>query len=146
MPLERIPLYNVREADGMIHAFDTQEISLVTVDITGANALGYSGTYEVWDYATSVMLYIGYNTASGPCADQDLRKALSYGYERTAVTKSILSQHARAAALPVSPVSPLYEETLAGTLEYAPRRRSSWWRRQGGAWGRTACDTTAGRT
>ena len=78
VPLERIPLYNVREADGMIHAFDTQEISLVTVDITGSNALGYSGTYEVWDYATSVMLYIGYNTASGPCADQDLRKALSY--------------------------------------------------------------------
>src|SRR5699024_3661307 len=50
VPLARIPLYNVREADGMIHAFDTQEISLVTVDITGANALGYSGTYEVWDY------------------------------------------------------------------------------------------------
>ena len=121
VPLARIPLYNVREADGMIHAFDTQEISLVTVDITGANALGYSGTYEVWDYATSVMLYIGYNTASGPCADQDLRRALSYGYERTAVTKSILSQHARAAALPVSPMSPLYDETLAGTLEYAPQ-------------------------
>lgn len=121
VPLKRIPLYNVREADGMIHAFDTQDISLVTVDITGSNALGYSGTYEVWDYATSVMLYIGYNTASGPCADQDLRKALSYGYERTAVTKSILSQHARAAALPVSPASPLYDGTLAGTLEYAPQ-------------------------
>ena len=121
VPLERIPLYNVREADGMIHAFDTQEISLVTVDITGSNALGYSGTYEVWDYATSVMLYIGYNTASGPCADQDLRRALSYGYERTAVTKSLLSQHARAAALPVSPMSPLYDETLSSSLEYAPQ-------------------------
>ena len=121
VPLARIPLHDVREANGMIHAFDTQDISMVTVDITGSNALGYSGTYEVWDYATSVMLYIGYNTASGPCADQGLRKALSYGYERSAVTKSILSQHARAAALPVSPASPLYDQTLADSLEYAPQ-------------------------
>ena len=145
-PWRTFPLYDVREADGMIHAFDTQNISMVALDITGSNALGYSGTYEVWDYATSVMLYIGYNTASGPCADQELRRAMSCGYERTAVTKSILSQHARAAALPVSPASPLYDGTLAGSLEYAPQTAEQLLEEAGWSLGADACAPTAGRT
>ncbi|MEG1857306.1 MAG: ABC transporter substrate-binding protein, partial [Pseudoflavonifractor sp.] len=121
LPLEEIALYAVQGADGLIHAFDTGAVSLVTADLTGTNALGYSGSYEVWDYPTSVMLYIGYNTKSGPCKDPAVRKALSYGYERAAVAKSLLARHATAAALPVPPESPLYDRSLADRLEYAPQ-------------------------
>ncbi|MEG1878972.1 MAG: ABC transporter substrate-binding protein [Pseudoflavonifractor sp.] len=117
----RIPLYAVQGADGLIHAFDTGLVSLVTADLTGTNALGYSGNYEAWDYPTTIMLYIGYNSKAGPCKDPAVRKALSYGYERQAVAKSLLAQHATAAALPVPPESGLYDETLAKTLDYAPQ-------------------------
>lgn len=122
LPLTSIRLCSVQGADGLIHAFDTREVSLVTADITGSNALGYSGSYEVWDYPTSIMLYVGYNTQSGPCRDSEVRRALSYGYERTAVAKSLFAQHAAAACLPVSPASPLYSQALADTLAYSPQR------------------------
>lgn len=121
LPLEQIPLYAVQGADGLIHAFDTREISLVSADITGANALGYSGSYETLDYATTSLLFIGYNAASGPCAETEVRRALSLAWERGAVAKSILSQHAAAAALPIPPASPLYSAALAQTLAYAPQ-------------------------
>lgn len=121
LPVAEIRLYSVRAADSLIHAFDTREISLVSADLTGANVLGFSGSYEVWDYPTSIMLYVGYNAAAGVCADPAVRKALSYGFDRSAVAKSLLSGHATAAALPVSPASASYDAALSDTLDYSPQ-------------------------
>lgn len=121
LPEEEIRLYPVQAADALIHAFDTREISLVAADLTGTNALGFSGSYEVWDYPTSVMLYVGYNAAEGPCKEESVRKALSYGFDRAAVAKSLLSGHARAAALPFSPAAANYDAAQAEGLTYAPQ-------------------------
>lgn len=121
LPKEEIQLYSVQAADALIHAFDTREISLVAADLTGTNALGFSGSYEVWDYPTSVMLYVGYNLKEGPCKDEAVRKALSYGFDRAAVAKSLLSGHATAAALPFSPATTNYDTTQAETMTYAPQ-------------------------
>lgn len=122
LPTEEISLYRVKSADTLIHAFDTREISLVAADLTGTNVLGFSGNYEVWDYPTSVMLYVGYNAKTGPCADAAVRKALSYGFDRAACAKRLLSGHARAAALPFSPVWADYDSALADTLDYSPAK------------------------
>jgi peptide/nickel transport system substrate-binding protein len=121
LPEEEIRLYSVQAADALIHAFDTREISLVAADLTGTNALGFSGSYEVWDYPTSVMLYVGYNGKKGPCKDEAVRKALSYGFDRAAVAKSLLSGHATAAALPFSPATANYDAARAEALAYAPQ-------------------------
>lgn len=121
LPVDEVKLYSVRAADSLIHAFDTREISLVAADLTGTNALGFSGSYEVWDYPTSVMLYVGYNAAKGPCVDPAVRKALSYGFDRSAVAKSLLSGHATAASLPFAPGSANYDAAMAATLDYAPQ-------------------------
>ena len=64
--LETIPLRTVEEANDLLYAFDTQEISLVGTDSTGVGALGFSGSFETMDYPTTNMLYIGFNTAQGP--------------------------------------------------------------------------------
>ena len=61
--LETIPLRTVEEANDLLYAFDTQEISLVGTDFTGVGALGFSGSFETVDYPTANMLYIGFNTA-----------------------------------------------------------------------------------
>ena len=121
LPVDEVKLHSVKAADSLIHAFDTREISLVAADLTGTNALGFSGSYEVWDYPTSVMLYVGYNAAKGPCADAAVRKALSYGFDRSAVAKSLLSGHATAASLPFAPGTDNYDAGLAATLDYAPQ-------------------------
>ena len=34
-------------------AFNSGEVTLIDADITGSNELGYSGSYEVWEYNTT---------------------------------------------------------------------------------------------
>ena len=121
LPVDSIPLRAIQEADDLIYAFDTRDISLVSTDLTGSNALGYSGSYETLDYATSVLLYVGFNTTSGLCRDANLRHALSYGFDRNTVATALLSRHAVSTALPFHPSSPLWDEELAATLTYSPQ-------------------------
>lgn len=114
MPMESIPLYPIQEGDAMVRAFDTRAISLVDADLTGANAMGYSGSYEIWEYPTTSMLYLGYNTNPiSLCSDPALRAALARTVAREEIAKALLAGHAAPAALPVPPASPLYDETLA---------------------------------
>ena len=122
MPLDSIPLLGVSEAGDLIHAFETRDISLVSTDVTSSNALGFSGSFETQDYATSVMLYVGFNTSGGLCRDEGLRLALQRAFDRSALTTVQISRHATPACLPVSPVSGLYDNTQAQALEYNPEQ------------------------
>ena len=118
LPLEAIPLRAIQEADDLIRAFDTRDVTLVSTDLTGTNSLGFSGSFDTVDYPTSVMLYVGFNTASGPCASAAVRQALLRSFDRGAAATVSLSRHAQPAALPAAPASALYDETLAGGLDY----------------------------
>lgn len=143
LPLDSIPLRAIQEADDLIHAFDTRDIALVATDLTGTNALGFSGSFDTVDYPTSTMLYVGFNVASGPCRDAVVRQALSRAFDRASVATVLYARHAQAAAMPVSPASPLYQEDLAAELEYAPQAAEelltqAGWTRSDGSW-------TAGR-
>ena len=120
-PLEAIPLRPIQEADDLIHAFDTRDVALVATDLTGTNALGFSGTFDTVDYPTSTMLYVGFNTASGPCRSAEVRQALSWAFDRASIATVLYARHAQAAALPVSPASPLYQADVAAELEYDPQ-------------------------
>lgn len=119
LPLDTIPLMSIQEADDLIHAFDTKEISLVATDLTATNAMGFSGSYDTVDYPTSSMVYVGFNAASGPCKDAGVRKALLRAFDRDSVSTALYSRHAQPAALPVSPSSSLYKENLAESLSYS---------------------------
>lgn len=118
---ETIQLRAISGNDALISSFDTGDISLVNTDLTGTGSPGFSGNYETTDYSTASLLYVGFNTASGPCQDAAVRRALSYGMDRTTITRAILAHHASATPLPVHPDSPLYDEALATQLSYAPQ-------------------------
>lgn len=119
LPLDTIPLRTIQEADDLIHAFDTKEISLVATDLTATNSLGFSGSYDTVDYPTSTMVYVGFNITSGPCRDAGVRKALLRAFDRDSVSTALYSRHAQPAALPVSPASSLYKDNLAESLSYS---------------------------
>ena len=105
---EEIALSPIEGADGLIYAFDAGEVSLVTSDLTGSNALGYSSGYEVFGYPTTTLLYVGFQTQSGPCRDALVRQAISRSFDRDTVTVSLLAGHGEATCLPFSPRSELY--------------------------------------
>lgn len=115
---DTIPLRSCQSLDERVSAFDSGLVTAVTTDFTAANALGYSGTYETHDFPTTEMLFVGFNVAGGPCTSAALRAALSRAFDRGSVVASLLSGHAQAACLPISPRSGQYSKTAAGLLDY----------------------------
>ncbi|MGN1003772.1 MAG: ABC transporter substrate-binding protein [Oscillospiraceae bacterium] len=117
---EEIALSPIEGADNLIYAFDAGEISLVVSDLTGSNALGYSSGYEEFGYPTTTMLFVGFQTKSGPCRDALVRQAVSRSFDRDTVTVSLLAGHGAATCLPFSPRSSLYSAAHERSGEYDP--------------------------
>lgn len=128
---ETIPLRAIQGADDLIYAFDTHEVGLVTTDLTGSDTLGFSGGYEGWDYPTAAMVYLGFQTGSGFCADASLRQAVSCMVDRASIVTALYARHGEEAALPVHPASPYYDAALAETLAYSPQEAASLLREAG---------------
>ena len=121
LPAQRLDLRAVAKSDELIYQFDTAELSLVDVDMMGTNTLGFSSSSETWDYATTDLIYLGFNTQREPFHSTSLRLAVSRAIDRQAVAGTIYAHHARPSALPVHPDSPLYDEAAASDLSYAPQ-------------------------
>ena len=120
LPFETIPLYSVSKSDELTYAFDTGNISLLDVDLMATNAMGYGGNYQAWDYTTTDLIYLGFNTASGVCRSAQVRLAISAAIDRQAITQTTYASHAVAATLPVHPDSSLYSQDSAQRLGYNP--------------------------
>jgi peptide/nickel transport system substrate-binding protein len=114
--LEEIPLYGAKDSDYLLYGFGGGEISLVTTDLIGSNSLGYSGNFQVVDYSTTTMLYLGCNTAEGACRSAKVRSALYYAIDRSTLASKILSGHAQATSLPMNPSAAEYDAELAKEL------------------------------
>ncbi|MGI5963421.1 MAG: ABC transporter substrate-binding protein [Lawsonibacter sp.] len=120
LPAQEIPLTAVEQSDALISAFSSGEVALVDTDLMGTNALGYSGSYETWDYATTDFLYLGFNTQSGPCRTAQVRQALAQSIDRESIVQVDFARHAVATTLPVHPDCPLYIDQLSQALSYRP--------------------------
>lgn len=125
LPAQTIRLRPVSKSDEMVLAFDSGDVSLVDVDLMGTNALGYLGNYEIWDYPTTDLIYLGFNTQTGVCRTPQVRQALALALDREAIVQVPYASHAVPAALPFHPASALYDQTLADRLAYNPEEMAS---------------------
>lgn len=116
-PLEQIALVEAGSADALIAAFNASEVSLVADDPTGSDSLGYSGSYQSWEYPTSTMLFLGFQCTRGPGKSKEFRRGVSMALDRGRLLDA-LGDHAWVAALPVHPACWLYDETLASQVSY----------------------------
>ena len=120
LPYDTIPLTPVSDTGERIAAFDSGEVTAVTTDFSSPYALGYSGGYEVSDYPTTSLLYVGFQTTDGVCRSPLVRQAFSRAFDRVGLVSVLLSGHGDPAALPVSPLCGEYSEAAAALLEYDP--------------------------
>lgn len=104
LPAENIPLVEVSSPDRRVASFDSGEVWMATTEFFSPSALGYSGTCEVVDYPTTQLLYLGFRTQGGPCADENLRRAISGTLNRKNLVDVQLSGHGDPTDLPISPV------------------------------------------
>ena len=111
-----IPLTSVTRTRELTAAFERGDLSLLRTDLTATDSPGYSGTYTTVDYDTTSLVYLGFNTAASPFGSAAARRAAASALDRSALISAAWSGHARAAALPIHPASPLYDENLARQL------------------------------
>ncbi len=120
LPYEEIPLCAVTAADERVAAFDGGAVSAVTADLTSPYELGYSCNYEVWDYGTTDLLYVGFKSVDGPCQSALVRQAFARAFDRESIVGDQLSGHGDAAALPVHPEHEDWVAGAAAMLDYDP--------------------------
>ena len=111
-PTERIALEETSSHDAMLYRFTSHDLQLITADLTGTLPVSVTGNVACHDAETTVLQYVGINTARDGLSDPALRRALSQGINRGSIVSAYLSGHGVAAQFPVSPVSPLYPSQL----------------------------------
>ena len=126
LPVAEIPLTPVDQSDDLISSFASGATGLVEVDLMGTNALGYSGNYQTWDYATTDFLYLGFNTQKGLGQTAAFRQAVAKTIDRTSIVQVDYARHAVETTLPLHPDSPLANAAaLEEPLTYAPEEAIS---------------------
>jgi ABC-type transport system substrate-binding protein len=103
LPLGRIELIAADKLEELTYLMGAGEVSIVTVDINDDFSVAYSGDYDVWEYPTPTMYYIGFNTAHTLLADSNIRRALSYAFNRQGLVDNVFGRAADAVTLPVPP-------------------------------------------
>ena len=110
--ITRISLVEAGDQETMLYRFTSHEVQLVTADLTGTTPVSVTGNVRYLDADTTVLHYLGCNTARAPLDDPAVRRCLSDGINRAHLVSAFLSSHAVPTQFPVSPRSPLYPEGL----------------------------------
>ena len=111
-PTDRIALVEASDQDTMLYRFTSHDVQLVTTDLTGTDPISATGSVSYCDANTTILQYLGCNTAREPLDAPAFRRALSLGIPRQTLVSAFLSGHGTAAQFPISPVSSLYPEDL----------------------------------
>lgn len=118
VPVDRVYFVVYTETESRITAFEDSYIDLTLNDTSSATNLGYGGNTETRYYTTTNMHYFGFNMSSDLVSNPAVRYAISLAVDREYAADTLMQGGAVASALPVSPISPFYDETVASQLEY----------------------------
>lgn len=100
--------------------FEFGDLGISTADPGSASYAAYRCDYELWDAESGIFLYLGCNIESQVFSQNQIRVALTYAIDRTALLSSCYNGFGTAAVLPASPKSPFYDQRLARQVSYDP--------------------------
>ncbi|MCL1819863.1 MAG: ABC transporter substrate-binding protein [Oscillospiraceae bacterium] len=103
LPLGHIELVSADKPEYMTYLMGTGDVSIVTTDANDDYAVLFGGDYDIWEYPTPTMYYIGFNTSHPLLSDNRVRKALSSVFDREGLATKIFGRAADAVVLPVPP-------------------------------------------
>ena len=111
-PVDRISLTEAADQEAMLYRFTSHDVQLITADLTGASPISATGNINYQDAASTILQYVGCNTARAPLDNAAFRRALGLGVNRAYIVSAFLSGHGAAAQFPVPPSSPQYPAGL----------------------------------
>lgn len=104
LPVGHIELNAVDKLEDMSYLMSVGDISLVTTDINNSYGIGFNGDFDVWEYPTPTMYYIGFNSSHPILGDARARLALSFAFDRDSLVSKVFQNAADSATLAISPV------------------------------------------
>ena len=126
LPLDRLELIEVSSGDQLIYAFESRRLSLVIYNPSDTTGVRFRGDYETWEYDTTILEYIGFNTTRAPTNNPMMRQALAASVDRQAISEDEAnSRWTIPTALPVHPAAhSLYDPALAEEFAFDLARMS----------------------
>ena len=118
LPVDRIYFKEYTGAENIITAFEDSYIDLVTNDTSSSANLGYGGNNETRWFTTTNMHYFGFNMESELMSNPNMRYAVSLAVDREQAADDLMQSGAVASCLPISPLSPLYDDSVADAIDY----------------------------
>ena len=115
---EEIKLTLVETTAEVRDNFEYENVNMVLTDPNSAAFAGFHNDYELWDAASPILQYIGYNINSRVFSNYGLRSAITYAIDREHIATDIMGGFAQAAVLPTVPQTPFYDVKLANTYSY----------------------------
>lgn len=108
LPVDVIPLVHGKDMETALHLFSSRRIELLAVDPTDDPSL-VTGKAQTTSQPTSILQFIGFNTAEGRLfSNAALRALFSQGIDRGTLVHAQLVQLALGTQFPISPLSALY--------------------------------------
>lgn len=117
---EQVSLVSVSSPADVRDAFEYGQITLAAADPNVGARSAYHADFELWNNATTVMQYVGFNLNSSVFSQTQVRAAVTYAVDRDAIAAGTAGGFAAAAVLPASPYAAVYDQRLADTYAYNP--------------------------
>lgn len=113
-----IPLEPVSTVKEVRDEFEIGDVGLVCTDPGVDGYVDYRCDYEIWDCESGYFLYLGINRNSKVLSDEKIRTALTHAIDRDKLVETYYRDFGRSALLPASPLSPVYDHSLAADYGY----------------------------
>ena len=115
LPVDKIYFKEYSGAVDIITAFEDSYLDLIVNDPSGS--ANYGNTEKRY-YTTTNMHYLGFNMEAEFVNNSQFRYVLQMAVNRDYAADTLMGNGAVASCLPVSPLSPLYDSTVAKELKF----------------------------
>lgn len=119
VPYSHIELTKVSNTDELVFAFESRDVDVLSVDPTSSEAMQFRGEYELREYPTSILQYMGFNMSKPYLRDALVRRAIACAIDRESTASQDFAQLADITSLPIHPLSPAYDKDLAEALSFS---------------------------
>ena len=116
---EQIELISAADPLEVRNAFEFGGADVAYTDPGASSLAAYHSDNERWGCPTTSMLYLSFNQNSQYFYSGTLRSGVSYAVDRDSIVADIYGGFGLAAALPCSPLSPLYDGALASSYAFS---------------------------
>jgi ABC-type transport system substrate-binding protein len=118
LPIDTIYLTELEPLE-LSENFSSHAIDLISYDPTGIMDINVHSDYETRHYATTNLVYIGFNLSSGITANTSFRNAIRYLVDTNTIYNDIYSSAATLSPLILSPVLSYYDSSWADGIGYS---------------------------